>query len=104
MADRTDFLGRLLGGLKDRGIRYCVLGGQGVNAYADPVVSLDLDLVIAVEQLPEVESWLRQTDDWSPEPVVLTRPEDRLAVPVLGVSVPIPDIYEGVTPSPLNEL
>ena len=26
---------------------YCVIGGQGVNAYADPVVSLDLDLVVA---------------------------------------------------------
>jgi hypothetical protein len=60
MADRTDFLGRLLDGLKARGIRYCVLGGQGVNAYADPVVSLDLDLVIALDQLHEVKSWLRQ--------------------------------------------
>jgi hypothetical protein len=28
VADRTDFLGRLLDGLKARGIRYCVLGGQ----------------------------------------------------------------------------
>ena len=25
---------------------YCIIGGLAVNAYADPVVSLDLDIVI----------------------------------------------------------
>jgi len=60
VADDADFLGRFLTGLSSRGIRYCVLGGQGVNAYVDPVVSLDLDLVIAVEQRAEVEDWLRR--------------------------------------------
>ena len=58
VADRTDFLGRLLDGLATRGIRYCVLGGQGVNAYVDPVVSLDLDIGIAVEHHKQVEEWL----------------------------------------------
>jgi hypothetical protein len=58
VADRTDFLGRLLDGLATRRIRYCVLGGQGVNAFVDPVVSLDLDIVIAVEQHQQVEEWL----------------------------------------------
>lgn len=37
------------------GIRYCVVGGQAVNAYAEPLVSLDLDLVIAVDQLQQAE-------------------------------------------------
>ena len=41
-------------------MRYCVIGGQGVNAYADPVVSLDLDIVVAVDQMPEVEAALTQ--------------------------------------------
>lgn len=59
-ADRTDFLHRLLELLDDHGIRYCVVGGQAVNAYADPVVSLDLDLVVAVDQLAEVEQLLRR--------------------------------------------
>ena len=54
VADHTDFLSRVIELLTKHGIRYCVLGGQGVNAYVDPVVSLDLDVVIAVEQLPEV--------------------------------------------------
>ena len=58
VADHTDFLSRVIELLTKHGIRYCVLGGQGVNAYVDPVVSLDLDVVIAVEQLPEVERLL----------------------------------------------
>jgi hypothetical protein len=32
-----------------------VIGGQGVNAYAEPVVSLDLDIVVAMSDLPLVE-------------------------------------------------
>jgi hypothetical protein len=57
-ADQTDFLSRVIGLLTEQGIRYCVLGGQGVNAYAEPVVSLDLDIVIAVDQLPKAEQSL----------------------------------------------
>ncbi len=34
-----------------------------MNAYAEPVVSLDLDLVIAVEQIPDVERWLAERFD-----------------------------------------
>lgn len=58
MADYADFLSRVIELLTERGIRCCVIGGQGVNAYVDPVVSLDLDVVIAVEQLPELERLL----------------------------------------------
>jgi hypothetical protein len=32
-----------------------VIGGQGVNAYVQPLVSLDLGLVVAVDQMDEVE-------------------------------------------------
>lgn len=53
--DRSQFLDRLLAVLAEHRIRYCIVGGQAVNAYAEPVVSLDLDLVIAVEQLAEAE-------------------------------------------------
>lgn len=58
VADHTDFLSRVIELLTMHGIRCCVLGGQGVNAYVDPVVSLDLDVVVAVEQLPELERLL----------------------------------------------
>lgn len=42
----------------DAGIRYCVIGGQAVNYYAEPLVSLDLDLVVATESLDEAERLL----------------------------------------------
>jgi hypothetical protein len=35
-------------------VRFCVIGGQAVNAYVEPLVSLDLDLVVAVDQIDEV--------------------------------------------------
>ena len=58
VADQTDLLSRLIELLTEHRIRYCVLGGQGVNAYAEPVVSLDLDIVIAVDQLTQAEQLL----------------------------------------------
>ncbi len=39
--------------------KYCVIGGQAVNAYAEPLVSLDLDLVIAARDLEELTPILR---------------------------------------------
>jgi len=61
MADKVDFLERLIALLTDHGIRFCVVGGQAVNAYAEPVVSLDLDLVIAVDQTSRAETLMRET-------------------------------------------
>ncbi|HEY1338777.1 MAG TPA: hypothetical protein VGF59_14775 [Bryobacteraceae bacterium] len=45
--------------LEGNGIRYCVIDGMGVNAYVEPVITLDLDLVVAVEQLGGLEDLLR---------------------------------------------
>jgi hypothetical protein len=42
--DQADLLERTLQVLEDAGARWCVIGGQAVNAYAEPVVSLDLAL------------------------------------------------------------
>jgi hypothetical protein len=55
--DQSNFLERLIA-LLQHAIRYCVIGGQGVNAYAEPLVSLDLDLVVAVDQLGVAEEML----------------------------------------------
>ena len=52
--DDARFLDRLLRLLETLDVSYCVIGGQGVNAYAEPLVSLDLDLVIAAEDLERV--------------------------------------------------
>jgi hypothetical protein len=58
IVDRENVLERLVRLLEENGIRYCVIGGQAVNAYAEPLVSLDLDLVVAIDQLDQVESLL----------------------------------------------
>jgi hypothetical protein len=56
--DEADFLRRMLDLLEERGIRYCVIGGQGVNAYAEPLVSLDLDIVVATDQIADLAASL----------------------------------------------
>ena len=53
--DRDNLLERIIDFLSEHQIRYCVIGGQAVNAYAEPVVSLDLDLVVAIDQIDFVE-------------------------------------------------
>jgi hypothetical protein len=56
--DHADFLEEFLSMLVENGIRYCVIGGQGVNAYAEPLVSLDLDVAVVTEDLERVERLL----------------------------------------------
>jgi hypothetical protein len=57
-ADRSGFLDRLLALLEASGVRYCIIGGQAVNAYVEPVVSLDLDVAVAADDLPSAETLL----------------------------------------------
>lgn len=56
--DETNLLERLIALLDEHTILYCVVGGQAVNAYAEPVVSLDLDLVVAVDQIEQAATLL----------------------------------------------
>ena len=51
---RSDILQLLLGILAEMGSPYCVIGGLAVNAYVDPVVSLDVDIVVAVHDVAAV--------------------------------------------------
>ncbi len=48
---QKDILQLLLEALVETGTPYCVIGGLAVNAYVEPVVSLDVDLVVAVQNL-----------------------------------------------------
>jgi hypothetical protein len=57
--DQAGFLEGLISVLERNRIRYCVIGGQAVNAYVEPLVSLDLDLAVAAEDLQAAESVLR---------------------------------------------
>lgn len=49
-----DMVAILLALLAKTGSGYCVIGGLGVNAYAEPVVSLDLDLVVVADRLDDL--------------------------------------------------
>lgn len=59
-ADAVGFLDRILALLSESGVRYCVIGGQAVNAFVEPVVSLDLDLAVAAEDAKSAEELLRR--------------------------------------------
>jgi len=61
--DQSNLLENLISLLNEQGIRFCVIGGQAVNAYVEPLVSLDLDLVVAVDQLEQVEALLESHFD-----------------------------------------
>jgi len=51
--DRSDFLDRALAVLEE--FDFCVIGGVAVNAYSAPVVTEDLDVAIAIPDLPRAE-------------------------------------------------
>jgi Nucleotidyl transferase AbiEii toxin, Type IV TA system len=50
----TDIIQELLSILEKTGSDYCLIGGLAVNAYAEPVVSLDLDLVVAADETEKI--------------------------------------------------
>ena len=49
-----DVLQLFLEAVSAGGTSYCVIGGLAVNAYVEPVVSLDLDVVVAAEDVERV--------------------------------------------------
>jgi len=51
---KEDVLQIFLDTLSSTGVDYCVVGGLAVNAYAEPVVSLDLDVVVASKDIETV--------------------------------------------------
>jgi hypothetical protein len=51
---KEDILQLLVRLLKETETPYCVIGGLAVNAYVEPVVSLDLDVVVATESSPRL--------------------------------------------------
>lgn len=48
---QEDILQQMLDLLNTMKIDYCVIGGLAVNAYAEPVVSLDLDLIVFADAI-----------------------------------------------------
>ncbi len=64
---KRDFLLEFINILKEQKIQYCLIGGLAVNAYAEPVVSLDMDIVVIstkiaklLDSLPKGYKTMRQ--------------------------------------------
>ena len=51
---KVDVIQTILDVLNETGSGYCLIGGLAVNAYVEPVVSLDLDIVVSVEDVETV--------------------------------------------------
>ena len=51
---KKDVLHIFIDALSATDVAYCVIGGLAVNAYAEPVVSLDLDIVVTTNQIDAV--------------------------------------------------
>lgn len=52
--NKEDMIQVLLDILSKTRSQYCIIGGLAVNAYVEPVVSLDLDIVVAVEDVEAI--------------------------------------------------
>ena len=59
-------------------------------------------IVFVYQDSVRVESYFRDGDSWRPNPKVLLSRDDSLAVPILGASLLLEDVYLDVTPSPLD--
>src|SRR2546426_7941496 len=60
LVDRENFLDRVLELLRTSGVRYCVVGGTGVNAYTYPIVTEDLDIAVAAGEIEKLEAALQR--------------------------------------------
>lgn len=58
--DRSGFLDRIVALLSESSLRYCIIGGQAVNAYVEPVVSLDLDVAMPTADLDAADALFRR--------------------------------------------
>ena len=57
---KLDIIQIILDILTETGSRYCLIGGLAVNAYVEPVVSLDLDIVATVEDIEAISKAARE--------------------------------------------
>jgi hypothetical protein len=51
---KEDIIQIFLDALTGLKANYCVIGGLAVNAYAEPIVSLDLDVIVAVKDIEAI--------------------------------------------------
>lgn len=56
---KKDIIQRIIDLLNQNSIAYCIIGGLAVNAYVEPVVSLDLDIVVATNAIDKLIEYTR---------------------------------------------
>ncbi len=81
---KVDVLQLLLDLLGELKIDYCIIGGLAVNAYVEPVVSLDLDIVLVTDRL---DSFLEKakaifTIEQFPHSINLSHPDSDLRIQI----------------------
>lgn len=81
---RRDFLQEFLDILEGNQLPSCVIGGLAVNAYAEPVVSLDLDLIVVSERLDELVAILEHhfTVKRQPHSINVSSPHSDLRIQI----------------------
>ncbi len=84
LADRDNLLEQFFRVLKESEVRYCVIGGAAVNAYAYPVVTQDLDVVIPTEHIETVEQSLARRFQVSrfPHSINVSTPDSKLQIQI----------------------
>ncbi len=84
LVDRDNLLEHFLDFMRNSGARYCLIGGTGINAYAYPVVTQDLDIVVASDQIEMLEKSLgrRFTVKRFPHSINVSAPGSKLQVQI----------------------
>ena len=82
--DRSNILERFFELLTTHDVRFCLIGGQALNAYVEPVVSLALDVVVASDQAAAAESLLGRDFELTrfPYSLNLSRPDSDLRIQI----------------------
>jgi hypothetical protein len=82
--DKAELLDRILALFEREGIRYCVIGGLAVNAYVEPAVTLDMDVVIAPQQVDHVADLVAEQFEVTefPHSLNVTAPDSKLRVQI----------------------
>jgi hypothetical protein len=59
---KLDIFQMIIDILIETGSKYCLIGGLAVNAYVEPVVSLDLDIVVAIDDIETISKAAKKKD------------------------------------------
>ena len=79
---QADVIQQFLDLVKELNVKHCVIGGLAVNAYAEPMVSLGLDMVVAVEALDQLANAAEEifTIKRFPHSLNLKSPQSKLRI------------------------